>query len=134
MNTRKQMSGASLLEALVSLSLLATGLLAFLQTDSKVLQHNRLAAEQSSAIHLAQQKLAQLQFTMNAASGDEDINDSRTHYQRRWQISTNSPLKRIESRVLWLASDGEQQTIHLERLVYNTPNPLPASPKVTLQK
>jgi prepilin-type N-terminal cleavage/methylation domain-containing protein len=116
----KGQSGFTLLEVMIAMAILATGLLAIATAQIWAINRTGRSRHQTEALHLAQQQLEIFHATPIAslpASGndptnpvDPDPNDGdRTTFTRSWLIQADTPLAGITTltvTVSWVAKDG----------------------------
>ena len=122
MISRKQQKGASLLEVLVSLSLLVSGVLAYFQLDARLINNNHLIAQKTEATQLLQQQLATLSFTGNPGdSSTKTIDLNSQPYYVTWSIKDSSFGRAVNVAIDWKDNRGEfSDQTHLELTTYNS--------------
>ena len=104
--TIKNCHGISLVEVLVSLSLLMIPLIAFLSLEIGVMKGNSLEQESTRVLAFTRQALEGLKATPypNIVSGSKQ----QAGYTVNWTVNENSPennLKTIDVAVNWLQND-----------------------------
>ncbi|MDH5216122.1 MAG: hypothetical protein OEX19_00360 [Gammaproteobacteria bacterium] len=122
MISRQQQKGASLLEVLISLSLLVSGVLAYFQLDARLINNNHLIAQKTEATQLLQQQLATRSLTGNPGdSGTETIDLNSQSYDITWSIEDSSFGRAVNVAIDWKDNKGEfSDQTHLELTTYNS--------------
>lgn len=119
--------GFTLSEAMISLSVLTSGLFALAQFQGEIHESSRWAKERTEAANLAQQKLEELrhQAARNYA-GIEDGSDrpsiesaTSTEFRRHWTVTPrhDPPLKEIDVYTEWQSSDDSMETVGLSSIL-----------------
>ncbi|NEV63496.1 type IV pilus modification PilV family protein [Thiorhodococcus minor] len=131
---RKQ-RGFTLSEAMISLSVLTSGLFALAQFQGEIHESGRWAKTRTEAANLAQQKLEELRYqaTLDYA-GIADGSDrpstedgAGTAFRRRWTVTPRKDpeLKEIDVYTEWSTRDGGIESVGLSSIL--TPaRPYPA--------
>lgn len=113
--------GFSLLEVLITLVVLAGGLLAIGGLYGKIMNGSAAAKERSEAVVLAEQKLEELRYTLYAniaaASDANPIAGTAASYARSWtvtsSVSPNPVYKDVTVTVSWTDSRNQSQSATL---------------------
>lgn len=148
---RSRQSGVSLLEALVSLAVMAIGAVAVVGMQATLRSNADLAKQRSEAVRLAQQKIEEWRgFTSMAAVGGEmdwtDVVDtidpglvgSSATFDRAAAVVTrgagdDDPLsKTVTMTVTWTDRTGQGQVVELRTLLSGVPPELAGSLSVDL--
>lgn len=130
--------GFSLIEVIIAMGLLATGLLAVALGQLSAVHLSRQSRYLTHAVNLAQQQMEIFQLTPNAnmpASGtyndpnnpmtplpnDDPANPNpdRTTYVRRWTIAQNTPFPGVTTitvQVDWVDRNGLVRTTSIESM------------------
>jgi len=114
-------------EALVSMTVLTSGLLSLAQFQGEMIQHGSEVKTQTSALNLAQLKLEELHQDAIAdydsiASGSDapsrHAGDS-ANFSRRWILTPHTEPNYTEVQVTtaWTSIDGEHQSVSLLSLI-----------------
>lgn len=116
----KHQSGTSLLEVLISVSLLISGALTYFQLDARLIGANHLAMQKSEATHLLQQRMDLLAQTGKVGdSGKETIALNSQSYDIDWWIEDSSFGKAININIDWKDHKGKfSEHTHLESAGY----------------
>lgn len=119
--TARRQRGFSLIEALISLTVLTSGLLALAQFQSDVQFSSSAAKTQTTAINLAQQKLEELHHQSvidhTAISGGGDTPTTRagdnTTFNRRWVVTPHDDSRYHEVQVFteWTSREGDARSV-----------------------
>lgn len=125
--------GFTLSEALISLTVLTSGLLALAQFQSDVHSSSSAAKTQTTALNLAQQKLEELRN--QAAIGHATLSDGddtpptrsgdNTTFKRRWVVTTHGGPQHHEDPQYhevqvftdWTSSDGASRSVGLTSIL-----------------
>lgn len=111
--------GFSILEVLITLVVLASGLLAIGGLYSKIMNGSAAAKERSEAVVLAEKKLEELRYALysSIASGSDSVNavtgsGSSANFSRSWSVTSSaSPAyKTITVTVSWTDSRNQSQS------------------------
>ncbi|NEX21539.1 hypothetical protein G3480_14680 [Thiorhodococcus mannitoliphagus] len=127
--------GFTLSEAMISLTLLTSGLLALAQFQGEVHESSRSAKARTYAISLAQQKLealrhqAVLDYATIESGGDRPPIEpgSSTEFHRHWTVAAhaNPDFKDVKVYTEWQSTKGEPQSVGVSSIL--TPSrPYPA--------
>ncbi|WP_374496813.1 type IV pilus modification PilV family protein [Vogesella indigofera] len=122
-------TGFSLLEMLITIIVLASGLLAIGSMYGAILNANTLSKQRSEAVVLAEKKLEELRGqsyaslvsatdTVTAASSS----GSSANYQRSWSVATASgglAYKDVGVTVTWTDNKNQSQNIVLSTRISN---------------
>ncbi len=122
-------TGFSLLEMLITIIVLASGLLAIASMYGAILSANTLSKQRSEAVVLAEKKLEELRGqsyaslvsatdTVTAASSS----GSSANYQRSWSVAAASgglAYKDVGVTVTWTDSKNQSQNIVLSTRISN---------------
>lgn len=122
-------TGFSLLEMLITIIVLASGLLAIASMYGAILNANTLSKQRSEAVVLAEKKLEELRGqsyaslvsatdTVTAASSS----GSSANYQRSWSVAAASgglAYKDVGVTVTWTDSKNQSQNIVLSTRISN---------------
>ena len=131
---KKQITGFSLVEALVALLILGFGLIAVAKLQSTLVENSGLSKQRTEATRLGQEKMEQLRSfeQLSTATGKFAYADivtttsdavsgysSNTSYIRSWTAtdSTNALYKPIFLSVAWTDRNGVGQTVKLDSMV-----------------
>jgi len=131
MHTNKLQKGASLIEVLIALLILATGIVALVKFQGSLLQSRTLVNQRSVAVQLAESKLEELRhFSVIAttpgytayediASGTSSIAGVSAIYTMTWTVTenTNPSYKSITVTVTWTDPTGGAQSVTLNTIV-----------------
>lgn len=111
--------GFSILEVLITLVVLAGGLLAIGNLYGKIMNGSAAAKERSEAVVLAEQKLEELRYNLYAsiAAGSDTVSattgsGSNANFSRSWTVttSTNPNYKEVQLTVSWTDSRNQSQS------------------------
>ncbi len=129
--------GFTLSEALISMTVLATGLLALAQFQSDVLSSSSATKTQTTAINLAQQKLEELRnqsaIDHAAISDGKDTpairSGDNTTFQRHWKVTPHNDPQYKEVRVFtdWTSRKGDTRSVGVTSVLAPS-TPYSASP------
>ncbi len=122
MNNYKSQIGSTLIEALITVSIVSIGALALVNLQSKLIRANSIAYQSSEAMVVADSKMEQLrnfasEFDYQAIeSGTDTYSGVNTSYQRSWNVASYSEpeYKKIILEVTWNKRDGSQGSIILD--------------------
>lgn len=131
-------SGFSLLEMLITIIVLASGLLAIASMYGAILNANTLSKQRSEAVVLGEKKLEELrgQSYASLVSATDTVtaagsSGSSANYQRSWSVTAASgglAYKDVGVTVTWTDSKNQTQNIVLSTRISNvsaTPVTLP---------
>lgn len=126
-------AGFAMVEVLVTLLILAGGLLAVGKFQGTLIENSSLAKQRTEAVMLGQQKIESLRayevLTIttgkfayaNIATGADTINGANAIYTRSWIVTaSNSPApayKSITMTVSWTDNRGSAQSVSLATLI-----------------
>ncbi|SME94233.1 prepilin-type N-terminal cleavage/methylation domain-containing protein [Pseudogulbenkiania subflava] len=111
--------GFSILEVLITLVVLAGGLLAIGGLYGKIMNGSAAAKERSEAVVLAEKKLEELRYALysSIASGSDSVNaatgsGSSANFSRSWSVasSTSPAYKTVTVTVSWTDSRNQSQS------------------------
>ncbi|MBK1723271.1 type IV pilus modification PilV family protein [Thiocystis violacea] len=118
--TKRRQAGFSLTEAMISLTVLTSGLLALAQFQGDLNQQSSATRSQTKAINLAQQKLEELrQFAVledvalvNGSDTPASEPGDNTQFRRHWVVTahTDPDYQEVEVRAEWLSVEGEPRS------------------------
>lgn len=111
--------GMTLLEVIVAIALLVTGMLAIAQMQIAAIQGNAAANRMSQAITLASDKVEKLiRATSNdpdLSTGDhKDLNNPVNGFDILWNIKTEGSAKYIHVTVQWKDHMGNTKKTHVD--------------------
>ncbi|MFD2111463.1 type IV pilus modification PilV family protein [Thiorhodococcus fuscus] len=114
-------------EALVSMTVLTSGLLSLAQFQGEMIQHGSEVKTQTSAVNLARLKLEALrQEAIADYDSIESGNDAPSRhagdsadFNRRWIVTphTNPNYTEVQVTTTWTSIDGEPQSVSLRSLI-----------------
>ena len=128
-NYRKTSQGLSLIEVMISFTILAVGLLALAKMQTLLLKNEAFTEQFAKATNLTHQKITTLRnYTsisgagnsyQNIQSGSKIITDSNTTYNLDWTIiENNSPsYKEINVKTSWVDQKNELNMINLSSII-----------------
>ncbi len=124
----KQQGGVALVEALVALFILAVGILALAQLQSRMVQHSALARQQVQAMAWAQERVEHWRATTGqrfetiVAGHDSAASQAGepTRFERQWQAAAMGEAKAVQVTVQWPGRDGQDQSVQLRSLIAPT--------------
>jgi type IV pilus modification protein PilV len=127
---KQPQSGFSLIEALISLAILSSGLFALAQFQSQMLAYGGQTKTQTAALSLAQQKLEELRmqagfdYSRVVAGRDRPsptAGDS-AQFDRTWSVvSHSSPAyKDVKVTTTWTSADGTGQSVTIGSFLAST--------------
>ena len=110
--------GATLAEALITVSIFSLGALSLINLQSKVIRANSFLFQNGQAMTLANDKLEELRSYIDStgytsiASGSDVIEEFTTSYNRRWIVTDieNPSYKHILVNVSWQKRDGTKNS------------------------
>lgn len=105
-----------MLEALLGMSLLITGILAYIQLDTKLITHNRQVLQKTEATLLLQNKIELLAESGNTGETGTDTIVLNSHsYDLSWSIDNIPAGKTINIGIAWKDQEGKfSDQAHLE--------------------
>lgn len=122
-------TGFSLLEMLITIIVLASGLLAIASMYGAILNANTLSKQRSEAVVLAEKKLEELrgQSYASLVSATDTVtatssSGSSANYQRSWTVTAGSgglSYKDVGVTVTWTDSKNQSQNIVLSTRISN---------------
>lgn len=117
---KQQQTGASLLEVLISLSLLVGGVLAYFQLDASLISSNHMASQKAEATQLLQQQIALLASSRNVADSGIMTTSLNSHtYNVSWNIKNSSLGRAVNVNIDWKDHRGKpSDQTHLELTGY----------------
>lgn len=106
--------GSSLLEALITVSIVCIGTLSVMYLQTKLIRSTSIASQSSQAIELANEKMEQLRtFTndksfLSITSSSDNIQDKTTSFKRTWSVTEHSSpnYKEVSLNIIWPKQDG----------------------------
>lgn len=104
--------GQSLIEVLVALSILATGYLAYIQLNSRILKSELLTQQMLEASLLCANKLEELKTDFSLSrldSGTQRIERTTTNYSLIWSTRLEQDIYILETQITWESTQGSQQ-------------------------
>lgn len=127
-------AGFALLEVLVTLLILAGGLLALSKFQGTLMQNSSVARQRTEAVMLGQQKIEDLRsFEVmstatgklayaDIATGSDSISATTATFTRSWTVTanTNPTYKNITMAVSWSDSRGAAQSVTLGSMISST--------------
>lgn len=123
-NIMKSARGFTLLEILIALLILATGLLALAKFQGTLMQDNALAKQRTEATMFAQQKIevlrsySQMSTYAGMRTGSDTVTGTSASFTRAWTITsytnTSAPqYTNVVVSVTWKDNGGNNQTFRL---------------------
>ena len=101
-------SGNTLIEVLVSLSLLLTGTLAYFQFDAKLIDSNHQAIQRTEATQLLQAQMKKLAHSGNIGeSGTKTSQVDSRSYKITWRITASTAGRTIDASIAWKDKNGD---------------------------
>lgn len=128
---RTTSAGFAMVEVLVTLLILAGGLLAVGKFQGTLIENSSLAKQRTEAVMLGQQKIESLRAYevlttttgkfayADIATGADTVNGTNATYARSWAVAASSSpaYKRIAMTVGWTDNRGGAQSVSLATLV-----------------
>ena len=125
--SRRIQCGFSLHEAMISLAVLSSGLLALAQFQGQIHENSGQTKTQTAAVNLAQQKLEALRdqastdyagITAGRDTPPMQVGDN-TRFNRHWTVTSHdSPdYKAVNVTTDWQSFDGEPQSVSIASLL-----------------
>lgn len=124
--------GSILLEVLIGVGIIGTGLLSVGKLQSTLISGNSLAKQRTEALVLSQKKIESLRgFTTltasgsaqafdNMASGQDTVSSENTTFTRTWTVTVGSGYNTLKVDTTWVSSTNESQAVHLETKISRT--------------
>lgn len=123
--------GIGLLEVLVSLFILAVGIVALIKFQGLYARQGILTKQGASALNLAQKKIEALRHfeTLSSqsgivayddiASGTEAINKPSAQYTLQWGVNDNTDpgYKTVDVTVSWTDAEGKSRSVRLSSII-----------------
>ena len=111
----KHVSGFTLLEIVIAISILSFALLGLAQLHIKAIQGNAFASRLTTASTLAQEKMEQLmRLSYDAIVDGNDVSGA---YTRAWSIQTDSPVAGTKTVTVTVSSQGD--SVQLSTVISN---------------
>ena len=105
----RRQRGLTLIGALIALLIMSIGMTALFRLYIDTRQNSHHAAQATTALVLARDKLEQLRFDINsAATGADTHMINATTFNRQWQGTDNPPLntRQVDVTLEWSDSNG----------------------------
>jgi len=117
---RNALGGFTLLEALIAIVILSSGLLGMASLLGSIMGYNLLASNVTAATTLAQDKLEELKNNdYDSTSSSESPEIQSLIYKRSWSVAEDSPaanMKTISVKVAWTWR-GLPQNVELSTII-----------------
>lgn len=111
----KQLSGFTLLEIVIAISILSFALLGLAQLQIVAIQGNAFASRITTASALAQERLEQItRLPYAAIQGGSDISGA---YRRAWSVTDNSPITGTKTVTVTVSCQGN--SVQLSTVISN---------------
>lgn len=115
--------GLTLIEVLISITILAAGVVVLVKFQGDLLRNLGVAHQHSTAIALAESRLNQLrnQTYANIVAGNASDTLNNVSYSTTWAVVTNTDpdYKTITVTVSWTDQRGTNQSVQLQTIVSN---------------
>lgn len=101
-----------MIEIMVALSILATGYLAYLQLNGRILKSQLLSRQTLEASLLCANKLEELKSDYSLTrleTGTQQIRQTTTNYTLNWSIQSQAESFTLKTQISWDSPQGRQQ-------------------------